>query len=65
MINRNKVKVGDILRWLGEDECVLLIIEQVSKYEKFAFWRAYNMSEGKYESIEISSTNAVLWKKVV
>ena len=64
MIKRNKVKAGDVLRWLGEDECIILILEQASNHGSFSVWRAYNMSEGKYESVEINSANAVLWTRV-
>lgn len=67
MIKRNMVKTGDVLRWIGtqlDDECVMLFLEQISKYEKFAAWRVLNMSEGKYEIVEINSTNARLWEKL-
>ena len=64
MVKRNMVKEGDVLRWLGNEECVMLFTERVSKYDQFVIWRAFNMNEGKYEIVEINSTNARLWKKV-
>jgi hypothetical protein len=35
MIERNMIKVGDILEWLGDEECVMLFVEQISKSDEF------------------------------
>ena len=66
MIKRNLLKAGDIIEWIDvryDEPAHYLLSESTCIRETFSIWRAFNLTEGKYEIIEVNSTNADCWRR--
>lgn len=66
MIQRNKLKAGDVIEWIDgryDEPAHYLLSESTCIRPTFAIWRAFNLTKGHYEIIELNSRNADCWRR--
>jgi len=66
MIKRNLLKAGDIIEWIDvryDEPAHYLLSEMTFKGSSFAIWRAFNLTKGGSEVIEINRMNADCWRR--
>lgn len=66
MIKRNMLKAGDVIEWIDthyDEPAHYLLAELTCKCTTFAIWRAFNLTRGGSEIIEINRMNANCWRR--